>query len=340
VDLLHQNIPPDLPPDVRAALDKISTGVSRKDLAARAAEQSQNYRAGGDSKGVRSRDDALAYAFARMPATYAAVIAALNAMRGVRDLAPRSLLDIGAGPGTAAFAAMQVFPSLADIHLVETNADMRALGAELLAQSGSPALRAASYMAPLARDASLPATDLVTASYVAGEIASAEHPALARRLWAATAQALLVVEPGTPAGYARIMEIRSLLISEGAHVAAPCPHNKACPLIAPDWCHFAQRLPRSRDHLQVKGVAVPFEDEKFSYVVLTRTPPPRIDARVLAPPVVTKGTITTKLCTADGIVHDIAARRDAAIYRRAKSWRWGDAVERQDRQSDGDQWKN
>ena len=149
--------------------------MSRKDLAARAAAQSQNYRSGGGSHDIRSRDDALAYAFARMPATYAAAIAVLNALREVCDFAPRSLLDVGAGPGTAAFAATQAFPSLADIRLVEANAEMRALGAALLAQSDQPALRAASYIALPARHANLPAADLVTASYVAGEIAPAER---------------------------------------------------------------------------------------------------------------------------------------------------------------------
>ena len=330
---VSRDLPPDLPPDLRAALDQLAIGVSRKDLAARAAAQSHNYRSGGGSQDIRSRDDALAYAFARMPATYAAAIGVLNALRGVCDLAPRSLLDIGAGPGTVAFAAAQAFPSLADTRLVEANAEMRALGAALLAQSDQPALRAASYIAPPTHNASLPAADLVTASYVAGEVAPAERTAFARMLWAATAQALVVIEPGTPAGYERIMDIRSLVIDEGAHVAAPCPHDASCPLTAPDWCHFVQRLPRSRDHLQVKGAAVPFEDEKFSYVALVRITPPRIDARVLAPPVVTKGAVSAKLCTADGIVHDIAARRDAAIYRRNKSWLWGDAVERQDRRS-------
>ena len=146
------NIPPDLPSDLRAALDRLATGVSRRDLAARAATQSQNYRAGGGSQDIRSRDDALAYAFARMPATYAAAVAVFNALREVCDFAPRSLLDVGAGPGTAAFAAVQAFPSLADIRLVEANAEMRALGAALFAESEQPALRAASYVAlPKAR---------------------------------------------------------------------------------------------------------------------------------------------------------------------------------------------
>ena len=336
-----RDLPPDLPPDLRAALDRLATGVSRKDLAARAAAQSQTYRTGGGSRDIRTRDDALAYAFARMPATYAAAIAVFNALREVCDLAPRSLIDIGAGPGTAAFAAMQAFPSLADIRLVEANAVMRALGHELLAQSEQPALRAASYGALPDHNANAAAADLVTASYVAGEIAPAECTAFARTLWASTAQALVVIEPGTPAGYQRIIQIRSLLVAEGAHVAAPCPHDadlSAAPRRT--GAISRKRLPRSRDHLQVKGAEVPFEDEKFSYVVLVRHPPSRIDARVLAPPVVTKSAVTAKLCTADGVVHEVVARRDGATYRRNKSWRWGDAVNRQDERPDDPRTKN
>jgi ribosomal protein RSM22 (predicted rRNA methylase) len=96
----------------------------------------------------------------------------------------------------------------------------------------------------------------------------------------------------------------------------------------PDWCHFAQRLPRSRDHLHIKGAEAPFEDEKFSYVVLSRDKPLSIDSRVLAPPKITKSAVTAKLCTGGGVVTDVAARRDADAYRRRKSWRWGGSVSR------------
>jgi len=297
----------------------------RKALAERAAAQSQNYRAGGGSQAIRSPEDALAYAFTRLPATYAAAIAVFDALREVCDVEPRSLLDVGAGPGTAAFAAAQAFSTLADIRLVEINAEMRRLGSELLAEAASPVLRAATYLGSL--EGSTAPADLVVASYVAGELAAEVLARFTQALWAASARALVVIEPGTPAGYQRILQIRSLLIAAGAHVAAPCPHERACPLLAPDWCHFAKRLPRSRDHLQVKGVSVPFEDEKFSYVVLVRGPGAQgTHARVLAPPQVSKSGVAAKLCTAEGIVHDVAARRDRDAYRRHKSWRWGDRV--------------
>ena len=296
----------------------------------RAAAQSQNYRAGGGSQAIRSRDDALAYAFTRLPATYAAAIAVFNALCEICDLEPRSLLDVGAGPSTAAFAASEAFAGLADIRLLEPNAHMQELGSALLAQAARPALRAASYHGSFAPRPAVAPADLVVASYVAGELVPNELASFAQALWAATAQVLVVIEPGTPAGYGRIMQIRGLLIGGGAHVAAPCPHERDCPLVAPDWCHFAQRLPRLRDHRRVKGANVPFEDEKFSYVVLSRAPPRRVDARVLAPPKLNKSAVTAELCTAQGVVTDSAARRDGDDYRRRNSWRWGDGVSRSD----------
>jgi len=170
------------------------------------------------------------------------------------------------------------------------------------------------------------AADLVGASYVVGEIAEAERGALTDLMWAKTRDTLVIVEPGTPAGYARIMALRSQLIAAGAHVAAPCPHDGPCPLAAPDWCHFTQRLPRLRAHKHIKGAELPFEDEKFSYVALRRTPAARHPARVLAQPVLSKVEVTAKLCTPEGVLIARLPRRARADYARARRWRWGDAI--------------
>jgi ribosomal protein RSM22 (predicted rRNA methylase) len=168
--------------------------------------------------------------------------------------------------------------------------------------------------------------DLVVASYMIGEVGDAERSALAGQLWAKARDTLLIVEPGTPAGYARVIALRQQLIAAGAHVAAPCPHDGACPLAAPDWCHFTRRLPRLRAHMQLKAAELPFEDEKFSYVALTRTPVARHAARVLAQPDLSKVEVTAKLCTADGLRIAKVPHRDKTAYARARRWRWGDAA--------------
>jgi ribosomal protein RSM22 (predicted rRNA methylase) len=320
-------ISPDLPAELKAALDAKLEGLSRNAAAGRAAAISQTYRDGGGSGAIRSQTDALAYALARMPATYAAVIASLNALREIRpDFSPTSLLDVGAGPGTATWAAAAAFSSLRSVRLLDANPALRALALELA--HGSTGLRDMKYELGQARGllADTEAADLVIASYMIGELGDAERATLAELLWDKTRDTLLVVEPGTPAGYARIIALRAQLIEAGAHVAAPCPHDEKCPLVPPDWCHFTRRLPRSRAHKQLKSAELPYEDEKFIFVALTRVPVGRPFARVLAQPVVTKVAVSAKLCTVDGLANAVAPRRDKPVYARFRKYDWGDAI--------------
>jgi ribosomal protein RSM22 (predicted rRNA methylase) len=78
--------------------------------------------------------------------------------------------------------------------------------------------------------------------------------------------------------------------------------------------------------MQLKGAELPFEDEKFSYVVLTRTPVAQRYSRLLAQPVVSKVEVSAKLCTTDGLQIAKAPHRDKTAYAQARRWRWGDAV--------------
>jgi ribosomal protein RSM22 (predicted rRNA methylase) len=318
---------PDLPAELKGALDAKLRGFSRNDAAERSASISKTYRDGGGSGAIRTETDALAYALARMPATYAAITASLNAYCEIRtDFAPKTLLDIGAGPGTASWAAAEAFSTLQDFTLLDANDALRKLALDLV--SDSFRLRSVNYERGEARNALIKAegADLVIASYVIGELSAAEQNTLAALMWEKTRDTLVVVEPGTPAGNARIISLRERLIAAGGHVAAPCPHDGICPLQAPDWCHFTQRLQRSRAHKQVKGAELPYEDEKFAYVALTRSPVAARPSRVLAQPVLSKVEVTAKLCTPAGLVLSRTPRRAKADYAVARRWRWGDAV--------------
>ena len=107
-------------PALLTAIAALLEGASRKDLAMRAARLSAAYRQGGTSAVIGNEADALAYLVTRMPATYAAIRAALRRVTEVLpEFAPASFLDVGAGPGTAAWAARDMWPSIA-VTLVET----------------------------------------------------------------------------------------------------------------------------------------------------------------------------------------------------------------------------
>ena len=318
-----------LPAALKAALDAALEGVSRRDLAVRATATSGAYRQGGTSAGViRDRADALAYALVRLPATYAAGATVLaEARRMAPAFAPATLLDAGSGPGGGGWAACEIWPSLSAVTWVDSSSWFLNLAAEL-AQEGPTPLRSATAQKIDLNAAALPTADLVLASYALAEIPTARQSSVIEALWGACAGVLAMVEPGTPAGYGRILAARDRLIAAGATILAPCPHETACPLIRPDWCHFSVRLPRSRDHLIAKSAEAPFEDEKFAYLVAAR-PTVAVGARtprVLAPPRASKPAIELKLCTAAGLEARSIPRRDKAAFARARRLDWGDAL--------------
>jgi ribosomal protein RSM22 (predicted rRNA methylase) len=303
-------------PPVQIAL--LLEGVSRKTLSDRAARLSAAYRGGGTSVSVADRLDGLAYLVARAPATYAAIRAALaRAQEAAPGFSPLSLLDIGAGPGTAAWAARDLWPGMDTTTLVEPNPVFRELAAELLPEA---------RIIPGRLSAGLPEADLVTAGYVLAELAEAGAARAARELWAATRGMLVLVEPGTPSGFARIRAARAALIEAGGQVAAPCAHDEDCPATGSNWCHFFQRLPRSRDHRIAKSAQVPFEDEAYAYVAVSRLPPPhRVGARIVGPVTESKAGIAFPLCDESGLRTLFVARRDKDAFRAVRRKNWGDA---------------
>ncbi|TGS88736.1 methyltransferase type 11, partial [bacterium M00.F.Ca.ET.177.01.1.1] len=73
-----------------------------------------------------------AYLATRLPATYAAIRASLDALGEARpDFRPASLLDIGAGPGTMLWATIDAWPELERAVLVEASAAVRRAGQSL-----------------------------------------------------------------------------------------------------------------------------------------------------------------------------------------------------------------
>ena len=302
------------PPVLTAQLDTLLEGVSRKDLAIRSEAMSAAYRKGQTSGGITGAADALAYALARMPATFAVNEAVLARLAEVTpDFAPASLLDVGAGTGAASWAAAERWPDIA-VTMLDRNPALRALAAQLLPQATVQA-------GELSGDK--PRADLVIASYVLAELPETAAASAAVDLWRGAQTALVLVEPGTPQGFARIRAARAALIEAGAHIAAPCTHDNVCPMQGDDWCHFSQRLSRSREHMQLKAASVPFEDERYSYVVAVHETVAN-GARILAPVLEAKPGLTFKLCDETGLHAHFVSARDKTETRRVRRKGWGD----------------
>ncbi len=316
-----------LPPSLQTGIDELIGPIGSRELEQSARGLSDAYRAGGPSavRAARTAVDVAAYLATRAPATYAAAAEVFRQIRSARlDWAPASVLDLGAGPGIASWAALEEWPGIGAVTLVESEPEMVRAG-KALADSGPESIRQASWTLGAAGTATTRA-DLVVSSYVVGELDPRSLEDFVRHAWDRTNDTLVLVEPGTTAGYRRILAARAAVINAGGSTLAPCPHDSPCPLSEGDWCHFSTRLARSRSHRSAKRAERGFEDEKFSYVALCRSPQPRPGGRVLRRPDLRPGHVVLDLCVVSGLEQRTVSRRQGDEYRRARKVQWGDAM--------------
>ncbi|WP_241741286.1 small ribosomal subunit Rsm22 family protein [Streptomyces sp. L2] len=322
---------------MRRALSALLDGLPPRQATGAVERLIANYRGATptDAPILRDRADVAAYAAYRMPATFEAVRSALEAFaEAVPGWAPGSHVDVGGGTGAATWAVTATWDGVRPVTVLDWAEPALALGRELAA--ANPALAGAHWQrARIGAALTLGGTDLVTVSYVLNELADTDRAALVDAA-AAAARSVVIVEAGTPAGYARVIEARDRLVRAGFRIAAPCPHSAACP-IAPgaDWCHFSARVSRSSLHRQVKGGSLPYEDEKFSYVAATRLPAAPAPARVVRRPQIRKGQVLLDLCEPDGrLGRTTVTKRHGDLYRSARDTAWGDPWPPADRPTD------
>ncbi len=304
-----------LPVELQSAIDRILENTPQTALRKAGESLSQDYREGRSSP-FSDEAKRLAYLGARMPATYAAVHKVLQniSLSG-------SLLDLGAGPGTASWAAADLFPSLEKITLIEKSSEAIALG-KLLAEQ-HPVLQKASWIHQSLTD-SIPRGDAAILSYVLGELN--DPMAVVEKCWEA-APLLIIIEPGTPKAFQVMRKVRQRLIDLKAHIIAPCPHQLACPIQGGDWCHFAARVERTRLHRLLKEGSLGYEDEKFCYLIASRTAGAPYSNRIIRHPLKQSGHVRLTLCTDQGKIEEkTISRKDKTLYRQARDSEWGDSI--------------
>jgi ribosomal protein RSM22 (predicted rRNA methylase) len=310
--------------EFRRSIGVLAERIPQRELARSFDRIAARYDRGGGATAVASPAEVAAYAIGRGLATYSAIERVLREIARVRpDWRPRSVLDVGAGIGSGAWAALTVFESVEEVICVESSRQMAAAGAELSSRSDKPALRDARWVLADAARALSGRFDLVICAYLLGELPSDDDVPVG--WFDSTAGELAIVDVGSPRGFAGVLRVRDMLIARGATITAPCPHEAPCPMSDGDWCHFAARVLRSQMHRQVKGGVRAFEDEKFSYVVVSKQGPVDRSDRVVRRPAYSTGRVQLRLCTPVGLRDRLVARGERDLYRRARKTAWGDA---------------
>jgi ribosomal protein RSM22 (predicted rRNA methylase) len=349
------SLPPDLHDAIAHALAKVP--VARWLRAAQAL--SERYRAPRSDYAralASDSDQLLGYAALILPAAYAQLRGALAAAAArIPGWAPTTLLDLGSGPGTALWAAAAQWPTLRALLAWEREPAAIALGRELARSSQLPAVRAAHWervdlrmlddrptpntqrpttiRRPSTPKLHLPSPgygqtyDLVILGHVLNELAPDERQPIVNAAWRMSGGMLLIVEPGTPEGFAIVRAARDALLAEGARTIAPCAHDQPCPLER-DWCHFPQRLKRPDFQRRARGAPSEWEDAKFAYAALARfAPDASIWGRVLREPTSNKAYAEAAISSREGVARYRALKRHREAFRLVKNLAWGAALD-------------
>ncbi len=273
---------------------------------------SKKYRALG--RGTLTRDEVKAYLAARMPATHAAASSVFSAICQIVPLNPKSVLDLGAGPGTVSLALKELFPFLEQVTLIEGNQEMIR---EKVVEG--------TWVHAQLEKVQFEAHDVGVFGYSFGELTPEVGLKVLKEAWQAC-NYLVVIEPGTPQGYQNMLRARQALIGWGGHVIAPCPHGFVCPMEGKEkWCHFSTRLQRSKEHRRLKGGDLGWEDEKFSYIAVSKEACSPALGRVVGRPKKLKGHVVLPLCQLKGLEEKVVTKKEGSLYQLARKSFWGDA---------------
>lgn len=316
----------ELPINLKHIIEEKAGELDIKRLTAASRNITDKYK-NESGKGKRLVSDAAetaAYSVVRMPATFGAVASALTWTKEHFNEEISTLLDIGAGTGAAGWAASEVFPEMERLTAVEREENMIALGESYMSEGDFP-VEYKWIKGDISAETDYGHFDLVTASYVLNELEEKARERLIKKLFDSADKLLVIIEPGTMTGFDNIRKIRRQLIELGGYIVAPCPHYGECPMENEDWCHFTARISRTKLHKLLKGGDAPFEDEKFSYIAVSKTPVSSAERRILRHPAIESGKIGLRLCTNKGI-ENITVTKKEPLFKKARKADCGDEI--------------
>lgn len=273
-------------------------------------------------QGYSSEAQVKAYVFSRLPATYAVAYKLIK--NHLSNLPIKSVIDWGCGVGAASLALADIIDNPIDYHLIESDNFALGLAHEFMqvVHGSKHYLHTAMPEYPV---------DLAIMSYSLNELGG-NWQEVVEKLWE-KANYLLIIEPGTHAIFQNLLRVRDYLIDIGAYVLAPCLHQKVCPLAqTDDWCHFQERLERTKALRFLKQAERGFEDEAYSYILLSKQASTKNNAnsgRVIARPMQHGGHVNLKLCRDNGTIENVIISKKHEGYKQAKKLEWGDVFDYQ-----------
>lgn len=285
---------------------------------------------------IQTPADCLAYLAMRFPATYAQIFAALSQIQErVPDWQPKTVLELGCGPGTGIWAAKSIWPSLTHATGVDQEKLFLTLAEELHfdAKMGLDTVWVKTSLAKWTAIEDAKTYDLIIIANVLNELPSEDQEALLKKVTQRSSGIVVVLEPGTAVGY-RIIQRVAKSASETHKLIAP--YIDSAFVESNDyWIHFSQRFQRPEFQRLIRQsmresslMASDWEEATYSYVAwgdipVTKPPWGQCIGKVMK----YKGYLIIPLLTKEAVIQARVLKRHKQDYTIAKNIRWGELLE-------------
>lgn len=267
---------------------------------------------------------ALSYVASRMSETSAIIDNVLKTISKVIDFKDiKVALDLGSGTGSVLWALENYFNDV-KIIAIEKEKSMQKY-AKILCKDLNFNIEYILEDVLSDNVKNISGCDLVIESFMLNEMTEKDVVKALDLMMDKCNKYILLVEPGTPKSYQKMMKIRDYVLSKNLKVLLPCMHSEKCPLNN-DYCNFSVRLNRSKSLKDIKGGELGYEDEKYFYLLFSKENNSiNVNNMVVRKPIIRKSCIDLKLCNSSGKVNNITiTKKDKENYIKAKKLKHGD----------------
>lgn len=278
--------------------------------------------------------DTIAYLALRTPATYAQIFGSLSQINElIPSFKPKSVLDIGSGPGTGIWAAKTIWPSINLATCIDKNEHLLVTGEEITQKADIIQNSLwTKWDSVRDEDLNVPMSDIVIVANVLNELPISEAKNLLGQAFNRCRGVLIIVEPATPFGI-DIIQTSAKSFANKNILLAPYIDNS---FVAnkQQWLHFTQRFIRPEFQRRIRQrmrtdplTASDWEEAKYAYTAISKIPAEmKIWGRVIGLTQKQKGFIEIPVLTKDGISNLKVMKRHKNNYNFAKDLKWGQII--------------
>lgn len=331
-----------LPTNIEQNIDSILKSEFAPDWIRSALRLSSEYRAErvvSVKRFVKTKNDVFGYIALRSPSTYSQIYTALSQIKEVLpSWNPKTMLDIGSGPGTAIWAVSTIFPEIIKVTALEREAEFIEVGKRILSEHRNIIVDWKNIDLTAEENSDANTYDIVVISSALNELDDKTQVKILNFAFERCNGVLLITEPGTPFGYSVFRNCAKILEAFSGDFIAPYIGGKyvdseevqfSARIKRPDFQKRVRQNQRKQDHKNNNRLlpASDWEESNFYYFAYSKIPSEIFGkGRVIGNPSVNKGYVYIDILKSEAVSKIQILKRDKDAFKLSKKYKPGDLL--------------